>query len=642
MTGRLAPPVVLDGRYELGDLIAEGGMAQVRHGRDLKLKRDVAIKILRAQFAASPEFLDRFHREAELAAQLSHPYLVNVFDVGQEGDTHFIVMELLPGRTLKDLVADGPLPLERAVELTREVALGMAFAHQRGLVHRDLKPQNILLSTTGHAKVADFGLAQAGESAQLTQPGTVWGTVQYISPEQAQGLPADARSDVYALGAILYELLTGQTPYDGATPASIMMKHVYDPPPDAALGNPAVPAAAARVAQRAMAKAPADRFATMDALAVALADVRDAAIAETAAWSVAPRTRPGGTAPSPATPRDDVTRVISSPAGPTVVRPTPAPVGRPSVAPRRPTRQRNRRAPLLLAGGLLLFFALMALGGLMARQLVGGAAAPRATATVRPAGSPTAQPPTPSPTAVMLAVPNVLGQPVATAQARLATVGLSSETVEDFNRDVAAGLVAAQEPNANAQLEQGKTVKLTVSRGPQRVAVPNVVGMSFRDANGELTRAGFTVKRQEGYNSRPVETVYEQRPAAAEQAVPGSEITLLVSLGRDLVAVPQLRGLTEEAARQRLTALGLQTTVQSVLDSSVQVGQVSTQSPPPNEQVDRGSTVIVGVVRPGAVTATSVPATPTPRPAATATAVAPTATLRTNAGGQAPPGQQGR
>jgi serine/threonine-protein kinase len=628
VSGRLAPPVVLDGRYELGDPIAEGGMAQVRHGRDLKLKRDVAIKILRAQFAASPEFLDRFHREAELAAQLSHPYLVNVFDVGQEGELHFIVMELLPGRTLKDLSADGPLTLDRAIELTREVALGMAFAHQRGLVHRDLKPQNILLSATGHAKVADFGLALAGESSQLTQPGTVWGTVQYISPEQAQGLPADARSDVYALGAIFYELLTGQPPFDGATPASIMMKHVYDAPPDASLSNASIPHAAARVAQRAMAKLPADRFPSMDALAQALADVRDAAIAETAAWAVP--SRPGVTTAQPAT------RVTRPTAGVAV-----SPV--PTVAPRRPPRRTNRRAPMLLAGALLLFFALMALGGLLARQLVGVDAAPRVTATTRPAGSPTAVPPTPSPTAVMLAVPNVLGQPVATAQARLATLGLSSEAVEDFNRDVAAGLVAAQEPNANAQLEQGKTVKLTVSRGPQRVAVPNVVGMAFRDASAELTRAGFTVKRQDGYNSRPIETVFEQRPPSIEQAAPGSEIVVSVSLGRDLVAVPQLRGLTEEAARQRLTALGLQTTVQQVLDSSVQTGQVSTQSPPPNEQVDRGSAVIIGVVRASAIAATPVPASPTARPAATTTVAAPTVTpVRANPSGQAPPGQQGR
>ena len=601
-------------------------MAQVRRGRDLKLKRDVAIKILRSQFAVSPEFLDRFHREAELAAQLSHPYLVNVFDVGQEGDVHFIVMELLPGRTLKDLVGSGPLQLERAIELTREVSLGMAFAHQRGLVHRDLKPQNILLSTTGHAKVADFGLALGDESAQLTQPGTVWGTVQYISPEQAQGQPAGPRSDIYALGAIFYELLTGETPFEGATPAAIMMKHVYDSPPDASESNPTVPIAAARVAQRAMAKEPADRFASMDAFAQALTGLRDAAIAETAALAV-----PVGTRGAAAHALDDRTQVI----------PAPLPRGTEIPMVRRPRRAaRGRRVPLLLAVSALVFLALMAVGATLARRLVGTDTLVRPSATPRAVSSPTAVPPTASPTVAIVPVPNVIGDPVATAQAKLVNAGLGSETVEDFSKDVLRGSVAAQDPQANARLEQGKSVRLTVSKGPQRVAVPNVVGMTSRDATAALGAAGLGVKRQDGYSARPIDTVFEQRPATGEQVELGSEVTIVVSQGRDLVTVPVLRGLTEEAARQRLAALGLQASSNPVFESGLQIGQVSTQSPAPNEQVDRGSTVILGVVRSGAAvaaTATTVPPTPT-RPAATTVGATPTARL--NQGGQAPPGQQ--
>jgi beta-lactam-binding protein with PASTA domain len=611
MSGRFAtaPPQVLDGRYEVGDVIAEGGMAQVRFGRDLKLKRDVAIKILRAQFAASPEFLERFHREAELSAQLSHPHLVNVFDVGREGDLHFIVMELLPGQTLKDLTAQGPLPAERAVELAREVALGMAFAHQRGLVHRDLKPQNVLLSESGHAKIADFGLALGVESVQLTQPGTVWGTVQYLSPEQAQGLPADSRSDVYSLGAIFFELLTGRPPFDGATPAAIMMKHVYDAPPDVNDVNPLVPMAAARVARRALAKTKDDRYASMDELARALAGVREAAAAETAVWSV-PRPPAGPSAPNgpngPVSPRRDQTQVVAVP--------NPARTGG------RTRRPRSGRLPLLLAGGLLIFFALMALGAVLARGLVGETPAPLPTAT-RPAPSPTTVPPSPTPTVVMLVVPNLLGQPMATAQARLTNAGLGSETSEDFSRDVPRGSVASQDPQANAQLEQGKTVRLVISRGPQRVPVPNVVGLVTRDATAELTGRGFVVKPQQGFNTRAVDTVFEQRPAAGEQVDPGAEITILVSQGRDIVVVPPLRGLTEEAARQQLAARGLVPNVSYVPDSSVQNGQVSSHSPTANTEVDRGSAVIVAVARAGASapTQTALPATAT-RPAATATA----------------------
>jgi beta-lactam-binding protein with PASTA domain len=221
----------------------------------------------------------------------------------------------------------------------------------------------------------------------------------------------------------------------------------------------------------------------------------------------------------------------------------------------------------------------------------------------------------------MLVVPNLLGQPMATAQARLTNAGLGSETSEDFSRDVPRGSVASQDPQANAQLEQGKTVRLVISRGPQRVPVPNVVGLVTRDATAELTGRGFVVKPQQGFNTRAVDTVFEQRPAAGEQVDPGAEITILVSQGRDIVVVPPLRGLTEEAARQQLAARGLVPNVSYVPDSSVQNGQVSSHSPTANTEVDRGSAVIVAVARAGASapTQTAPPATAT-RPAATATA----------------------
>ena len=653
-----AAPVVLNERYELGEIIAEGGQAQVRLGRDVRLKREVAVKILRAQFAASPEFLDRFHREAELTAQYSHPNLVNVYDVGQDGGLHYIVMELLPGRTVKDLVTRGPLALEEAVDLTRQVAIGMAFAHLKGLVHRDLKPQNVLLTEAGHPKVADFGLALMGESAQLTQPGTVWGTVQYLSPEQAQGLPADARSDIYSLGALFYELLTGNPPFEGSTPASIMMKHVYDPAPDASEANHSVPVAAARVAQRAMAKAPHDRFQTMDDLAQALLDVRDSAAAETAVWgSIPKRSRRPVSGPS-----ESATRVFTPPAAAPGQRgrrgvPSTQPAGgatpdrRASVtgARRQQPRRASRRMPLILAGAVLLFFGLMAVGATVASRLFSTQTITRPDPTRTTAATPVATntpAPTPTPAPVMIAVPNAIGVPLATAQARLTAANLGSELAgEEFSREVPRGSVTNQEPEANARLEQGKPVRLSVSKGPESVAVPAVSGKGYDAARAELVNAGFTVKRENAFSARPSDVVIEQRPAGSTQAAPGADVVLIVSQGPREVPMPRLREMPLADALARLRALGLDADVREVPDP-LPPGLVANTVPDAGGTALRDRKVIVAVSAARQVESTSIPATATrpsaPLPPATATPARPAATTQSNPGGQQPPGQQGR
>ena len=567
-------------------------------------------------------------------------------------------MELLPGRTVKDLVARGPLALEEAVDLTRQVAIGMAFAHLKGLVHRDLKPQNVLLTEAGHPKVADFGLALMGESAQLTQPGTVWGTVQYLSPEQAQGLPADARSDIYSLGALFYELLTGKPPFEGSTPASIMMKHVYDPAPDASEANHSVPVAAARVAQRAMAKAPQDRFQTMDDLAQALLDVRDSASAETAVWgSVPARSRRPGAAPPDAT-----TRVFTPPPA------TPAHRGRRGVTPtspggatpdrrpavsggrRPPTRGASRRVPLILAGAVLLFFGLMAIGATLASrflptQTVTRPDPTRTTAPATPVATGTPAP-TPSPTPVMIPVPNVIGIPLATAQARLSAANLTAELAgEEFSREVPRGNVTNQEPEANARLEQGKPVRVSVSKGPESVTVPAVSGKGYDAARAELVNAGFTVKRENAFSTRQVNLVIEQRPAGSTQAAPGSEVLLIVSQGPREVPMPRLREMPLADALATLRALGLDADVRDVPDP-LPPGLVANTVPDAGGTALRDGKVIVAVSAARPVGPTPVPATAT-RPAATvppatATPARPAATTQANPGGQQPPGQQGR
>jgi eukaryotic-like serine/threonine-protein kinase len=258
-----AMPQILLGRYEVGRLLGAGGMAEVYEGHDRLLARRVAIKILLAQYAHDPAFLARFRREAQAAASLSHPNIVGVFDTGSEGDTWFIVMEYIDGRTLKDIIrAEGALYWTRAAEVAADVAGALAVAHARGIVHRDVKPGNVMLTTEGKVKVMDFGIARATAVPSITQTSAVVGTAQYIAPEQAQGLEVDARSDVYSLGCCLYEMVTGQVPFTGPTPVAIAYRHVReDPTPPRAL-NPDVPVPLERVCLKAMAKRPEDRYQT--------------------------------------------------------------------------------------------------------------------------------------------------------------------------------------------------------------------------------------------------------------------------------------------------------------------------------------------------------------------------------------------
>jgi serine/threonine-protein kinase len=256
-------PEVLLGRYELGRMLGAGGMAEVYEGHDRLLARRVAIKILLAQYAHDPAFLARFRREAQAAASLSHPNIVGVYDTGSEADTWFIIMEYVDGRTLKDIIrAEGALYWARAAEVAADVAGALAVAHARGIVHRDVKPGNVMLTTEGKVKVMDFGIARATAVPSITQTSAVVGTAQYIAPEQAQGLEVDARSDVYALGCCLYEMLTGQVPFTGPTPVAIAYRHVReDPTPPRAL-NPDVPVPLEQVCLKAMAKRPEDRYQT--------------------------------------------------------------------------------------------------------------------------------------------------------------------------------------------------------------------------------------------------------------------------------------------------------------------------------------------------------------------------------------------
>jgi len=315
---------LIGGRYEIEELVGTGGMSSVYRARDSVLERRVALKVLHEHFSADPEYVERFRREARAIARLNHPNIVTVIDRGEFGKREFIVFEHIPGENLKQVVErEGQLPVAQALALTHQIARGLAFAHQHGVVHRDVKPQNVLLDESGTAKVTDFGIARSLDPGQeLTQTGTLLGTSDYIAPEQASGQPVDARSDQYSLGVLLYELLTGEVPYPADSFMAVAMRHLRDPVPSVRERRPDVPDRVDEIVARAMAKRPEDRFPSTEAMMAAI----EAALADTGEGAG----------------RNEATGVLSR-----VERPSP---GRSAARPGPRRRQRRRRfAPLLLA-----------------------------------------------------------------------------------------------------------------------------------------------------------------------------------------------------------------------------------------------------------------------------------------------------
>lgn len=313
-------PVVLDRRYRLTERIGEGGMAEVYRGTDLRLGREVAVKILRPQYASDQKFLERFLQEARAMASFSHPNIVNVYDVGREGRRYYIVMEYVPGTDLRRLLQQrGRLPVREALEIARQIAAGVGAAHRKGIVHRDIKPGNVLITPAGEAKVADFGIARAMTATHhLTEPGVVWGTTAYLSPEQIRGEAATPSSDVYAIGVVLFEMLAGRTPFQGEDRVAIALQHLNELPPKLSQLNPRVPPSVERLVERMLAKDPAQRFATADEVASVIFHLLHASTDATAAVPV-----------------------VSTPP---VVTPTPTPAEQPpgqAFMQRRPRRTHN-------------------------------------------------------------------------------------------------------------------------------------------------------------------------------------------------------------------------------------------------------------------------------------------------------------
>jgi beta-lactam-binding protein with PASTA domain len=548
---------VIDGRYEVRLRIGTGGMADVYLARDQLLGRQVAVKLLHHRFAEDQEFVERFRREASSAASLSHPNVVAIFDRGEWDGTYYIAMEYLPGRSLKAVVREhGPLDPATAIDIVIQILHAARFAHRRGVIHRDLKPHNVILDEEGRAKVTDFGIARAGAS-DMTLTGSIMGTAQYLSPEQAQGHAVSAASDIYAVGIVLYELLTGSVPFDGETAVTIALKQVSAAPPAPSVlaGAGAIPPELDGVVLRALAKDPAERFADAEEFIAALEHVRQGLPGEHGRVSITP----GGNGPvAPAT----ATAALLLP----LATDTSAQDGDSDAAARR-----HKRRWWWMVGALV--FALVAAGVALALLL------PSSKRQVT--------------------VPNVIGRTASLAVAALKADGLVPVPSQAASTAVAVGAVIAATPPAGSVVARGSRVGIVVSTGPGTTGVPDVKGLTSSQAVHKLTQAGL----KPGVQSRSSATVAQgmviaTEPSQGTEVQAGSPVAVIVSSGPPQVSVPEVTGQSEAEARASLRAAGLHAGAITKQEAPGQVaGTVLSQVPSAGSSVPSGEAVNLVVVK---------------------------------------------
>jgi len=553
---------VFDGRYRIVRKLGAGGMADVYLAEDQELGRRVAIKILNDRHAADEQFIERFRREAKNAAGLSHPNIVSIYDRGTAEGTYYIAMEYLDGRSLKEMIVGrGPAPVKAAIDYARQILAAIGFAHRNGIVHRDIKPHNVLVSPEGRLKVTDFGIARSGAS-QMTEVGSIIGTAQYLSPEQARGSPVDQTSDLYSVGVVLYEMLTGQVPFTGDTPLEIAMKHLSAVPKPPSELRPDVPHDLDLIVLRALAKNPDDRYQTAEKFDADLARVAEGLPvgAETADAATAVLSGSGVLAAAP-------TAIVSPPAPPTA--PTrPAPPGRTPPAGyygyEGPPRRRRPIWPWILS--LLLLAA------------AGGAAW---FAYTKIQDQLNANKP--------VAVPEVEGIRTSLAKMKIRDANLTPKTQTEPSTDVEKGLVIGQDPPAGQRVQKDSIVTITVSSGPPRVVVPSVKGKTRDDAVSTLANAGLTPRVFLVSSNEPENTVIAQDPRGGITVVKGTPVRINVSSGPATVSVPNVIGLAFDQASRELQDAGFsvqRTDVESDKPKDTVINEDPSGSAPPRSTIN--------------------------------------------------------
>ena len=553
---------VFDSRYRILERLGAGGMANVYLAEDIELGRRVAIKILNDRYAHDEAFVERFRREATAAAGLSHPNIVSIYDRGEAEGTYYIAMELIEGRNLKELIrASGRLRPAQAIAHTRQILAALRFAHRNGIVHRDIKPHNILIGHEERLKVADFGIARAGAS-QMTEAGSIMGTAQYLSPEQARGGHVTATADIYSVGVVLYEMLTGDVPFTGDTPVEIAMKHLNAQPKAPSAVAPGIPADLDRIVLRALAKDPAQRYATAEEMDSDLARVE-------AGLPVARETAESVTqilARGPAAAPTEQLRPVETTPPPPPRRPPPPydPYGS-----GRPPRRKRSILPWLIVA--LLLAAASVAGWYVYREV-----------------SDRLQESKPVP------VPNLVGIKRELAVQLIEDEGLRAKVERRADEKVKAGFVAEQSPGAGTRISKGETVTIVVSTGVPLVEVPKVAGATLEQATAILADADLKWDVKYAFSDRFEDgTVMSQDPKPGEQAPKGSVVTLRVSKGVQSLAVPYVIGMYQDEATATLDDAGF--AVDPVIVASTDPAGLVVDQSPSSGEAPKGSAVTISI-----------------------------------------------
>lgn len=513
---------LLNDRYRLLELIGSGGMAMVYKGMDTLLHRPVTIKILRQVYASEPAFVARFQREARAAAQLDHPNIVTIYDVGQDGDRHYIVMEYVDGEDLKSLIRRvGRLSVDRAVDIAIQIASGVGHAHRMRIIHCDIKPQNVLLTSSGMAKVTDFGIARALSESGLTDPETVWGSPTYFSPEQAAGERPVPPSDVYSIGVVLYEMLAGVPPFRAEKPAALALMHLREEPQPLSIHNPQVPPQLDWIVRKLLAKEPAARYRTAEQLAVVLQEYRSR-MAQATGVHVSffpPPTRPPPPSPTPGGPPAASSATgAQRPAAPSATG-AQRPAAQPEVPPEEEVARPDWLTWFLGAVALIAVIGLIPLWALVYRAWTHRQQVSPPTLT------------TPTPTVALVPVPNVQGLKWEEAHPILEASGLRFVLEEQKGAAAPEGMVIRQDPLPGERVPVGSEVRLFISGKPAEVEVPALVNTRSDLARAALEQAGLQVTEQVVWSTQPISTVLAQEPPTGTKVAVGGTITLTVSGG---------------------------------------------------------------------------------------------------------------
>ena len=549
---------VIGNRYEIIEKIGEGGMATVYKAKCNILKRYVAVKVLRDEFTTDEEFIKRFNTEAQAAASLTHPNIVSIYDVGHEDNTYYIVMELVQGKTLKEIInEDGALPWKWALNVSIQVASALETAHKNNIVHRDIKPHNIIITEDGIAKVTDFGIAKAVSNSTITAFGTTIGSVHYFSPEHARGGYTDAKSDLYSLGIVMYEMLTGRVPFDADTPVSVALKHMQEKPVEPVKLNPTIPYAVNKIIMKAMEKDPNDRYQSatemLKDLSMALKNPEGDFVEE----------------------KDYTTQYTQR--IPTLGEKdykTDEEIDEEEQE--EPEKKMSKKKKAIITVVVILAIILVPVIVFFGTKALMDMGVPKD-----------------------IELPNLVGKTLEEAEKELEKTDVKLEQTEEFNTEVEAGKIISQEPpySEGYTIKENSTIKIVISKGTEKVTVENVKGKTYEEAAQLLDNANVKVERVD-QTSQTVEQgiVIDQKPSEGEEINAGDTVTLYVSSGTGIkqVKVENVVGKTEEEATSILTKAGLKVDVGYKEDSSKATDVVLNQEKA-GETVDEGTTITIVV-----------------------------------------------